>query len=169
LCLCVAENSITDEGAARLATALEINTSVTKIYLGDKGITDKGAASLIQVLATNMTITCIDLRGCWQNVSDQLVGDLMNDIDKLRLCQLKRNKEIMSVRAQAQATFQSIDINGDGILDALELSAGLCDSGLTDTEIEALFFNLDSNSDNQVSEAEFIDGHHAFIKASQSN
>jgi len=99
------------------------------------------------------------------NVSDQLVGDLMNDIDKLRLCQLKRNK---AVRAQAQATFQSIDINGDGILDALELSAGLCDSGLTDTEIEALFFNLDSNSDNQVSEAEFIDGHHAFIKASQS-
>merc|ERR1711957_259887 len=72
-------------------------------------------------------------------------------------------------RLEAQARFQSLDINGDGILDALELSAGLCDSGLTDTEIEALFFNLDSNSDNQVSEAEFIDGHHAFIKASQSN
>ena len=53
-------------------------------------------------------------------------------------------------RLEAQVRFQSIDVNGDGILDALELSAGLCDSGLTDTEIEALFFNLDSNSDNQV-------------------
>lgn len=53
-------------------------------------------------------------------------------------------------RFLAQARFQLIDINGDGMLDALELSAGLCDSGLTDTEIEALFFNLDSNSDNQV-------------------
>ena len=47
--------------------------------------------------------------------------------------------------------FQSIDTNGDGTLDALELSAALCDSGLTDNEIEALFFKLDSNSDNQVS------------------
>jgi ankyrin repeat protein len=54
-------------------------------------------------------------------------------------------------RFEALVRFQSIDINGDGILDALELSAGLCDSGLTDTEIEALFFKLDSNGDNQVS------------------
>jgi len=62
-------------------------------------------------------------------------------------------------RLEAQVRFQSIDTNGDGILDALELSAGLCDSGLTDDDIEALFLQLDSNSDNQVSEAEFINGY----------
>ena len=54
-------------------------------------------------------------------------------------------------RLKAQARFQSIDINGDGVLDVSELNAGLCDSGLADAEIEALFFNLDTNSDNQVS------------------
>ena len=37
---------------------------------------------------------------------------------------------------EAQVRFQSIDTNGDGILDALELSAGLCDSGLTDNDID---------------------------------
>ena len=54
-------------------------------------------------------------------------------------------------RLEAQVRFHSIDTNGDGTLDASELSATLCDSGLTDNEIEALFFKLDSNSDNQVS------------------
>jgi hypothetical protein len=68
-----------------------------------------------------------------------------------------------AVRLEAQVRFQSIDTNGDGTLDAFELSAALCDSGLTDHEIEALFFKLDSNSDNQVSEAEFIDGYSTLI------
>ena len=52
---------------------------------------------------------------------------------------------------EARVTFQSIDTNGDGILDMSELSAGLCDFGLTDTEIESLFFGLDRNNDKQVS------------------
>ena len=51
---------------------------------------------------------------------------------------------------KARVTFQSIDTNADGILDVSELSAGLCDFGLTDTEIESLFFRLDSNNDEQV-------------------
>ena len=63
----------------------------------------------------------------------------------------EESAEKAAVRLEAQVRFQSIDTNGDGTLDALELSAALCDSGLTDNEIEALFFKLDSNSDNQVS------------------
>ena len=53
-------------------------------------------------------------------------------------------------RLKAQARFQSIDVNGDGTLDELEPSAGLCDSGLAGNEIEARFFNLDNNGDNKV-------------------
>jgi Ca2+-binding EF-hand superfamily protein len=68
-----------------------------------------------------------------------------------------------AVRLEAQVRFQSIDTNGDGTLDAFELCCALCESGLTDNEIEALFFKLDSNNDNQVSEAEFIDGYSTLI------
>ena len=67
-----------------------------------------------------------------------------------RRCLKLRRRGTHTSKRPRQVKFQSIDINGEGILDAFELSAGLCDSGLTDTEIEALFFKLDCNSDNQV-------------------
>ena len=52
--------------------------------------------------------------------------------------------------AESVAIFRQIDINGDGVLDLNEMQAGLADFGAPDYEIEALFFDLDSNADNLV-------------------
>ena len=56
----------------------------------------------------------------------------------------------------ARAQFRSIDKNGDGSLDLGELSNGLSDFGLTNAEIEAIFFDLDVNNDGLVSEEEYV-------------
>ena len=52
---------------------------------------------------------------------------------------------------EALAIFQSLDKNGDGTLDLVELNDGLSDFGLTDAYIQTIFFDLDTNSDGQVS------------------
>ena len=58
----------------------------------------------------------------------------------------------------ARIQFRSIDTNGDGSLDLVELSNGLSDFGLTDAEIEAIFVDLDVNNDGRVSEEEYVAG-----------
>ena len=44
-----------------------------------------------------------------------------------------------------------MDRNDDGALDLEELTGGLSDFGLTDAEIEDIFFKLDIDEDGQVS------------------
>ena len=59
----------------------------------------------------------------------------------------------------ARIQFRTIDTNGDGSLDLVELSNGLSDLGLTDAEIEAIFVDLDVNNDGRVSEEEYVAGY----------
>jgi hypothetical protein len=59
----------------------------------------------------------------------------------------------------ARTQFRSIDVNGDGSLDLGELSNGLSDFGLTEAQIEAIFFNLDVNNGGRVSEEEYVAGY----------
>ena len=47
---------------------------------------------------------------------------------------------------EALGIFRAFDSNSDGSLEMTELSTGLSDSGLTDYQIEALFFALDANA-----------------------
>jgi hypothetical protein len=55
----LSSNEIGDEGAAALADALQVNTSVTSIHLGFNQI--KGAAALADALKVNSSLTYIDL------------------------------------------------------------------------------------------------------------
>ena len=57
----------------------------------------------------------------------------------------------VAMDVEAVALFRKMDINGDGVLDLSELRAGMADSGMLDTEIEALFLSLDFITDNKVS------------------
>lgn len=67
----------------------------------------------------------------------------------------------------ARIQFRTIDTNGDGSLDLVELSNGLSDFGLTDTEIEAIFIDLDVNNDGRVSEEEYVAGCRRFANANR--
>ena len=75
----------------------------------------------------------------------------------------------MDTASEARAIFQFIDKNGDGTLDLVELYDGLSDFGLTDAYIQTIFFDLDTNSDGQVSKEEFLRGYAAFYPHKQGN
>ena len=65
----------------------------------------------------------------------------------------------MDAVSEAGAQFQFIDKKGDGSLDLAKLNEGLSDFGLTDAQIEAIFFELDVNKDGKVSQEEFLAGY----------
>ena len=65
----------------------------------------------------------------------------------------------MDTTSEARAQFQFLDKNDDGSIDLVELSDGLSDFGHTDAQIEAIFFELDVNSDGKVSQEEFLAGY----------
>jgi len=69
----------------------------------------------------------------------------------------------MDAISEARAQFRFIDKNGDGSLDLAELNEGLSDFGLTDAQIEAIFFELDVNSDGKVSQEEFLAGYASIV------
>ena len=71
----------------------------------------------------------------------------------------------MATIDEARAQFQFLDKNGDRFIDLAELYVGLNDFGLTDAEIEAIFFYLDVNMDGRVSQEEFIAGYASFRQA----
>ena len=75
----------------------------------------------------------------------------------------------MDTVTEARAIFQFIDKNGDGTLDLIELSDGLSDFGLTDAQNQTIFFDLDANSDGQVSKQEFSRGYATFYPHKQGN
>jgi hypothetical protein len=75
----------------------------------------------------------------------------------------------MDTVTEARAIFQSLDKNGDGTLDLIELYDGLSDFGLTDAQIQTIFFDLDANSDGQVSEEEFLTGYATLYPHKQGN
>ena len=75
----------------------------------------------------------------------------------------------MDTTSEARAIFQSLDKNGDGTLDSIERYDGLSDFGLTDDQIQTIFFGLDVNSDGQVSEEEFLTGYATCYPHKQGN
>ena len=75
----------------------------------------------------------------------------------------------MDTVSEARAIFQFLDKNGDGTLDLVELNDGLSDFGLSDDHIDTIFFDLDVNSDGQVSEEEFSRGDSTFYPHEQGN
>ena len=75
----------------------------------------------------------------------------------------------MDTVTEARAIFQSLDKNGDGTLDLIELYDGLSDFGLTDAQIQTIFFDLDVNSDGQVSKEEFLTGYATCYPHKQGN
>ena len=64
----------------------------------------------------------------------------------------------LSPEAEARDVFSSVDTNSDEMLDSSELCGALSESGMTDYELEQLFFALDTNHDNLISMDEFVAG-----------
>ena len=64
----ISYNNIGDMGLARIATALQINTTIKYFSMSHCGISDKGAESLARVLAVNRSLTCLNLS--WTKNSD---------------------------------------------------------------------------------------------------
>ncbi len=56
-CVLLARSGIDDEGALKLAAALEKNSSVTKIDLSDNEIGAEGAVALAAALEKNSSVT----------------------------------------------------------------------------------------------------------------
>ena len=75
----------------------------------------------------------------------------------------------MDTVTEARAIFKFLDKKGDGTLDLVELHDGLSDFGLTDDQIQTIFFDLDVNSYGRVSKEEFLRGYATFYPHKQGN
>jgi Ran GTPase-activating protein (RanGAP) involved in mRNA processing and transport len=73
-------NQISDEGAAALADALKVNTSLTSIRLGYNKIGTEGAAVLADALKLNTSVTTMSL---WNNNIDDEGAAALADVLKV--------------------------------------------------------------------------------------
>jgi len=56
-------NEISDVGATRLAEGIELNNTVTHLFLSDNCVTDQGALALARALYRNRSLTVLTLDG----------------------------------------------------------------------------------------------------------
>merc|ERR1712216_175104 len=59
---------------------------------------------------------------------------------------------------QPSAIFDTLDVNGDGSLNSMELCTRLGDFGFTDDEVEAIFIGIDVDGDGSITKEEFLKG-----------
>lgn len=113
---------IEDDGAERLSTLIQTNTTLKSIDLGDNDIGDVGAKALSNALLVNETIKSLDLGG--NKISDAGLKDLSEALEKnttLKALSLRHNNfshiglEHFSKMLTINNTLRSIDLGGNKI------------------------------------------------------